>query len=114
MEQSTASPVTHRGPELSPGRLDRAFSLAMVVSGIRCILAYIVLPFFTPFLGLAPGVGPSLGIAIGVLAIAANVVSVRRFIRTNHRWRRPVIVIHFLVIGFLLVLIAIDLADVIG
>jgi len=110
MDQSTASPVTRSEPDSSP-RLERAFSLAMLISGIRCLLAYIVLPFVTPFLGLAPGVGPVLGIGIGVVAIAANVISLRRFWRTNHRWRRPITVIHVLVIGFLLVLIAMDLAE---
>ena len=114
MEQSTATPVTHHDPKVVSPRLERAFSMAMVVSGVRCVLAYIVLPFATPFLGLAPGVGPALGMGIGVLAIAANVVSMRRFWRTRHRWRRPVTVIHLLVIAFLLVLIAIDVGELVG
>ncbi len=98
----------------SLGQTQRAFSLSMLVSGIRCVLAYVVLPFVTPLLGLAPGVGPVLGIAIGTVAIAANVFSLRRFWRIHHPWRRPITVLHISVIGFLLVLIALDIAELVS
>ena len=93
---------------------ERAFSMSMLVSAVRCTLTYVVLPFVTPFLGLAPGVGPVLGITIGSVAIAANVFSLRRFWRTGHRLRRPITVLHVAVITLLLVLIAIDLNELIG
>lgn len=86
----------------------------MLVSGVRCVLVYVALPFVTPLLGIAPGVGPVLGIAISTVAIAANVFSLRRFWRINHRWRRPIAVLHISVIGFLLVLIALDIAELVG
>lgn len=98
----------------SLGEVERAFNLSMFVSGIRCILAYVVLPFVTPLIGLAPGIGPALGIPIAVVAIGANVISLRRFWRVKHPWRKPVTVLHVGVIGFLLVLIAVDVADLIG
>ncbi len=104
-------------PGLSDGSLrqaHRAFSLSMLVSGIRCVLAYIVLPFVTPLLGIAPGVGPVLGIAIATVAIAANVFSLRRFWRLHHPWRRHITILHISVIGFLLVLIALDIAELVG
>jgi hypothetical protein len=86
----------------------RAFNLSIIVSGIRCTLAYVVLPFVTPFIGLAPGVGPALGIAIAVVAIAANLVSMRRFWRARHPWRRPITALHVAVIAFMVVLIVLD------
>lgn len=95
------------------GRAERSFSLSMVVSGIRCLLTYVVLPFVTPLLGLAPGVGPTLGIVIGSAAIAANVWSLRRFWRIRHPWRRVVTVLHVAVIGLLVVLIALDVTDLV-
>ena len=96
-------------PRVSAVGAQRAFSMAMLVSGIRCLIAYILLPFVAPVVGLAPGVGPWLGIGIGVVAIIANVFSIRRFARSSHRLRRPVIAINIAVIAFMLVLIGIDL-----
>lgn len=96
-------------PQVSAIGAQRAFSMAMIVSGIRCIFAYILLPFVAPFLNLAPGVGPWLGVAIGAVAIVANVFSIRRFARSQHRLRKPVIAINIAVIVFMLVLMALDL-----
>ncbi len=101
-------------PHESPTRAERAFSMSMLISAVRCTLTYVVLPFVTPFLGLAPGVGPGLGIGIGVVAIGANVYSLRRFWRVGHRLRRPITVLHVAVIAFLLVLIALDLRELLG
>ena len=83
-----------------------------MISGIRCLIAYILLPFFLPFLGLSPSVGPWLGIVIGLVAIAANVFSIRRFARSTHRLRKLVIGINIAVIGLLLVLLVMDLNTV--
>jgi hypothetical protein len=80
----------------------------MLISGIRCVLAYVILPFVTPFVGLAKGIGPGLGIVIGTVAITANLFSVRRFWTLRHPWRRPVTGLHIAVIAFLLVLVAVD------
>ena len=95
-------------------RAGRVFNASMIVSGIRCALAYVILPFVTPLLGLAPGVGPLLGIAVGSVAIGANVWSMRRFWVLGHRWKKPVTAIHLGVIALLLVLIAFDLAELLG
>ncbi len=89
----------------------RTFSISIVVSAVRCLLTYVLLPFVTPFLGLASGVGPVLGIVIGLVAIAANVVSIRRFWRARHPWRKPVTVVHIGIIILVTVLIGIDVAD---
>lgn len=96
-------------PQVAAVGAQRAFSMAMVISGIRCVIAYILLPFVAPLLGLAPGVGPWLGIGIGVVAIVANVFSIRRFARSEHRLRKPIIAINIAVIAFMLVLVAVDL-----
>ena len=92
----------------------RIFSVSMLISGIRCAFAYVLLPFATPFLGLAPGVGPSLGIVVGLVAIGANLFSMRRFWKLRHPWRKPVTALHVGVIGLLLVLLAIDISRLVG
>ena len=86
----------------------------MMISGIRCLLAYVILPFVMPFLGFAPGVGPALGIVVGVVALASNVWSFRRFQRSGHRWRKPVMTLNVAVIGLLLVLLATDISQLVG
>jgi hypothetical protein len=80
---------------------------------VRCTLTYVLLPFFTPLLGLAPGVGPGLGVVIGTIAIVANGYSLRRFWRVKHRLRKPITVLHVAMIGLLVVLIAFDLRELI-
>lgn len=109
MDQATQSPSVSAQAAVSSADAQRAFNWAIVISGIRCLIAYILLPFIIPIIGIAEGVGPWLGIAIGLVAIAANVFSIRRFSRSTHRLRRPVIAINIAVIALLLVLLAIDL-----
>ncbi|HJS71902.1 MAG TPA: hypothetical protein VJ858_04165 [Acidimicrobiia bacterium] len=115
MDQIT-SRLPETGVESTPeseAAARRAFSMAIVISGIRCVIAYILLPFVAPLLGLAPGVGPWLGIAISVVAIVANVFSIRRFARSRHRLRRLVIGINVTVIAFMVVLIGMDLSQIV-
>ena len=92
----------------------RVFSTSMVISGIRCALAYVVLPFLAPLVGISSGVGPWIGLPLGLVAIAANVLSIRRFWNSDHRWKWPMSLINGAVIGLLTVLLAMDLRDVIG
>jgi hypothetical protein len=65
----------------------RMFSFSIVLSALRCLLSYVVFPIVTPALGLATGVGPAIGIPIAVLALFFDVVGIRRFWLTDHRWR---------------------------
>ena len=92
----------------------RVFSTAMVISGIRCALTYVVLPFLAPLVGISSGVGPWIGLPLGLVAIAANVLSIHRFWNSDHRWKWPMSLINGAVIGLLTVFLAIDLLDVIG
>ena len=120
MRQSLAVASQAPAPSPAAGQLDetaeaaRVFSLSLVISGTRCLLAYIVLPWVLPLLGLAKGVGPAIGIAVGVLAIVFNVLSIRRFAASKHAWRRPVMALNCAVIAGLLVLITIDIAELVG
>lgn len=105
-----AHPPVETTPRAGPAGAERAFSVSMTISGIRCALTYVVLPFVAPLVGLAPGVGPAIGIPVALVAMAANVVSIRRFWRAQHRWRRPVTVLHLAVIVLLVALLVSDVA----
>ena len=92
----------------------RTFSVLMVVSGVRCGLTYVILPFLAPLVGVGSGVGPWVGLPLGIVAITANVFSIRRFWSGNRRWKLPMAVINLSVIVLLLVLVAGDLSELFG
>ncbi len=92
----------------------RTFSVSMVVSGVRCGLTYVILPFLAPLVGVGSGVGPWVGLPLGIVAITANVFSIRRFWSGNRRWKLPMAVINLSVIVLLLVLVAGDLSELFG
>ena len=94
--------------------LRRGFSQSMLVSAVRCILTYLVLPFVAPLLGFAAGVGPVVGIVIGVVAITFNVRTIRRFWMADHRWRWAYTAVGGTVMAMLVVLIALDLAELLA
>ena len=102
------------GPPAPEGAAQRAFSTSMLVSATRCLLTYIVLPFVAPALGLAAGVGPAIGIPIGVVAIGCNILTIRRFWAADHRWRWAYTAIALTVIALLLVLMVEDILDLVA
>jgi len=102
------------GRTAQDGEAHSAFSKSILISAVRCLLTYIVLPFVAPVLGFAAGVGPILGIVIGVVAIVANVMTIRRFFAAEHRYRWGYAVLSLSVIGLLSILIVKDLAELAG
>ncbi len=102
------------GRTATDGDAQRAFSTSVLVSAVRCVLTYLVLPFIAPALGLATGVGPAIGIPIGAVAIACNVMTIRRFWAADHRWRWAYTALAVTVIALLLVLMVRDVATLVG
>lgn len=89
------------------------FSSSMVLSGIRCLLSYIVFPVLAPWLGTVPLVGPIIGIPIGVVALVFDVRAIRRFFQADHRWRWLAAAVYFVVmlmVAYLLVRDVLQLA----
>ncbi len=95
-------------------RAERTFSISIAISAVRCTLTYVLIPWIFPVLGETTGVGPTLGVVIGVAAIVANVFSIRRFHRSNHRWKWQMTFINSVVIILLMFLVAQDLPALIG
>ena len=102
------------GRTATDGAAQRAFSTSVLVSAVRCVLTYLVLPFVAPALGLATGVGPAIGIPIGTVAIVFNIMTIRRFWAADHRWRWAYTALALAIIGLLVVLMAIDLSALSG
>jgi hypothetical protein len=86
-----------------------AFQRSMLISAIRCTLTYVVFPFVVPAVGFATGVGPILGIVIGVAAMTCDVFTIRRFFAVDHKWRWHFSAVALSVIGLLSVLLVQDI-----
>ena len=83
---------------------EKAFGASLLVSTVRCLLTYVLLPLLKPVVDLSGGVGPVLGLLIGAVSATAIVFSMRRFWRASHRWRWAYTVLG----GGILVLLAVQ------
>ncbi|MGI9624221.1 MAG: hypothetical protein ACR2PK_15405 [Acidimicrobiales bacterium] len=91
----------------------RTFSTSIVISGIRCLFTYVLFPFVAPIIGIASGVGSTIGIVASIVGIVANVWSIRRFHASQHPYRWPITAINVGIIVLLSVLLVIDFAALI-
>lgn len=97
-------------PRRSAGDAQRLFSISMMISGLRCLLSYIVLPFVAPAVGAATGIEPYLGIPISIVALVFDVRGLRRFWIADHRYRWHMTVIYLAVMGLVTALLVGDIS----
>lgn len=91
---ATADRVMRRA--LKVGELDqaagagahRAFRTSVLVSAVRCLITYLVIPVLFPLLSLSGWLAAPIGIVLCVIAVVNGVISVRRFWVADHprRW----------------------------
>ncbi|WP_298041442.1 hypothetical protein, partial [uncultured Microbacterium sp.] len=65
----------------------RGFRTSMIVSGVRCLITYLLVPILVPIIGFAGIVAAPIGIALCLIAAVNGVISVRRFWLSDHRAR---------------------------
>lgn len=106
--------LTEASPGATEASANRLVEKSLLISMVRCLLTYIVLPFVAPAVGVASGVGPVVGLLIGTVAIVANVASVRRFWRADHRYRWHYTALASVIVAALLWLMVHDLIDLFG
>jgi hypothetical protein len=87
---------------------------SLVISMARCLLTYVVLPFVVPVIGIAGDIAPLVGIALGTVAIVANVASIRRFWRADHRYRWHYTALATVIIAAMVWLIVLDLSTILA
>jgi hypothetical protein len=92
----------------------RIFSASIFLSALRCLVSYIVLPVLLPAVGLARGVGPAIGIPIGLLALTFDYLGIRRFWLADHRQRWAFTALYAVVGGMVLTLVIVDILDAVG
>lgn len=92
----------------------RNFRAALIISGVRCLITYLLIPILVPILGVAGVLAAPIGIALCVVAAVNGVVSVRRFWISDHRgkWMYT----WFIVIVFVILTIAMvsDIARIVS
>jgi len=77
------SVISHRSDQGA----HRAFRTAVVVSALRCLITYLMVPVIIPMLSLSGWVAAPIGIALCVIAVINGIVAVRRFWICDHRFR---------------------------
>jgi hypothetical protein len=87
----------------------RLFNVSIAVSGLRCLLGYVVLPIVTPAIGAAARVGPMIGIPIASVALVFDVMAVRRFWAAEHPWRWGISLLYVVVMSLVLALLVGDI-----
>ncbi len=65
----------------------RAFRTAVLVSAIRCLITYLMVPLLVPILSLSGWVAAPIGIGLCIVAVVNGVVAVGRFWFIDHRYR---------------------------
>ena len=89
----------------------KTFSTSILISAVRCLLTYVIFPFVAPLVGIASGVGSTIGVITSIIGVAANVWSIQRFHSSKHPWRWPITAINVGIIVLLSILFVIDLTD---
>jgi hypothetical protein len=102
------------GRTSTAGEARSAFQKSLFISTCRCLLMYIVFPFVLPAVGIARGVGPYIGLTIGVLAMVSIVYSIRRFWRADHAKRWHYTLFGTAIICFLVYLAIEDLSTILS
>lgn len=105
--------IQERPPGVSEAAAYATFQRSMLISATRCTLTYVIFPFVLPAIGIATGVGPILGVVIGVIAMTCDVFTIRRFFQVDHRWRWPISAVAVCVIGLLTVLLVEDISHLV-
>jgi hypothetical protein len=106
--------IADDSPRGSARGAENAFSTSLLISAVRCLLTYVVLPIVGPIVGLAGNVGPAVGLVVGVVSGVAIVASMRRFFRADHRWRWRYSVIGGIILVFLVVSAVVDVGRLVA
>jgi ABC-type iron transport system FetAB permease component len=101
-------------PKASETSARQLVEKSLLISMARCLLTYIVLPFVVPIFSAATDLAPVLGVVLGSVAIVANVASIRRFWRADHRYRWHYTALATVIIAAMVWLIVIDVLELLS
>lgn len=90
---SAKAPAAPAQADQPPAAAERAFNLSLAISGVRCIIQYMILPFVLPVIGVATSAAVPISLAINLIAVAAIFFSLRRFWQTNYKGKWQYLII---------------------
>lgn len=89
---------------------ERAFGLSLAMSGIRCVLQYVLLPFVLPVLGIAAEAAAPVYLGISLVAIVSIIASLRRFWKVRYHYRWQYLAMALVMLAMLAVFILTDIS----
>ena len=92
----------------------RSTTAAIAISGIRCIITYLLIPILAPVIGISDAASAPVTIALSVLALVMGISGVRRFWIADHRARWAYTIFIAVIAALLVVGIVLDLAAMIS
>ena len=89
---------------------ENAFSFALIFSGVRCVIMYVILPFVLPLIGIAGQFGVWIDLLINVVAIGAVIYSLRRFWTINYKRKWQYLPVALVALVLLVAFIGLDIS----
>lgn len=88
---------------------ERVFGFSIMLSGVRCVLQYAILPFVLPIIGIAAETATPLMLVISALAIVSIFLSLRRFWKIGYKYRWQYLIVALAALAALTAFIVLDL-----
>lgn len=85
---------------------DRMAHAAVFVSGVRCVLMYMVLPAAGPVVSQFEGVILPVNVVLHIVTLITTTLAFRRARRSDHPWRRALMALAFFFFVFSLLTMA--------
>ncbi|MFN2487232.1 MAG: hypothetical protein ABR609_11615 [Acidimicrobiia bacterium] len=92
----------------------RSTTIAIVVSGVRCTITYLLIPLLAPFVALIETFGAPISIGLSLFAMAMGIGGVRRFWIADHRARWYYTTFIGVILVMLGVAIVMDVTTIVG
>ena len=92
----------------------RSTTTAIVVSGVRCTITYLLIPILAPFFGLLESLDAPVSIVLSSFAIVMGIGGVRRFWIADHRARWSYTTFIGVIVAMLVVAIIIDVSKLVS
>lgn len=65
----------------------RYLRTSMIISGVRCLITYLLIPIAVPIIGLSGAVSAPIGILLSLIAVVTGITSLRKFWVSDHKYR---------------------------